>query len=195
MSCTASPLRGSPPRMRTVSDSLEVGATKRVPIRKLDKTGRRMTWIEDGCIVVDGRRVFRRDLYAWHYRSSTAFKERTAADMENLGLTRLRQGGTLEPNRVIKGLEAREAKKDIVPCKEYFDRIDAMMERKKSEDFDYWYISDEPECRGVSAIYLRHIYEYMKERDPYHVILTSSRRTPTSGHTTTGAATAAMRGL
>ena len=151
------------------------GATKRVPIRKLDKTGRRMTWIEDGCIVVDGRRVFRRDLYAWHFRSSTAFKERTAADMENLGLTRLRQGGSLEPDRVIKGLEAREAKKDIVPCKEYFDRIDAMMERKKSEDFDYWYISDEPECRGVSAIYLRHIYEYMKERDPYHVILTSSR--------------------
>ena len=151
------------------------GVTKRVPIRKLDKTGRRMTWIEDGCIVVDGRRVFRRDLYAWHYRSSTAFKARTAADIENLGLTRLSLGGTLEPGRVIKGLEAKEAKKDVVPCKEYFDKIDAMIERKKAEDFDYWYISDEPECRGVSAIYLRHIYEYMKERDPYHVILTSSR--------------------
>lgn len=151
------------------------GVTKRVPIRKLDKTGRRMTWIEDGCLVVDGKRVFRRDLYAWHYRSSTAFKDRTAADMENLGLTRLRQGGTLEPGRVIKGLEEKEAKKDIVPCKEYFDKIDAMIERRRLEDFDYWYISDEPECRGVSAIYLRHVYEYMKEHDPYHVILTSSR--------------------
>ena len=151
------------------------GVTKRVPIRKLDKTGRRMTWIEDGCLVVDGRRTFRRDLYAWHYRSSTAFNERVDADDARLGLTHLKLGGALEANRVIKGLETIEAKKDVVPCKEYFEKVDQMIEKKKTEDFDYWYISDEPECRGISPIYLRHIYEYVKDRDPYHVILTSSR--------------------
>ena len=151
------------------------GVMKRVPIRKLAKTGRRMTWVENGCLVVDGKRTFRRDLYAWHYRSSAAFDARTEADDANLGLTHLVLGGALEANRVIKGLEDREAKRDVVPCKEYFEKIDQMIERKKGTDFDYWYISDEPECRSISPIYLRHVYEHVKERDPYHVILTSSR--------------------
>ena len=151
------------------------GVTKRVPIRKLEKTGHQMSWIEDGCLVVDGRRVFRRDIYAWHYHGGTAFDERTAADMTRLGLTNLKLGGTLEPGRVIKGLEEREAKTDVVPCGDYFKKIDKMIERSKTQDFCHWYISDEPECRNVSQIYLRHIYEYVKERDPYHVILTSTR--------------------
>ena len=149
--------------------------TREYKIRKLAKTGRRMAWISKGRLIVDGKPVLRRNLYATGYMGGKAFAERFAADKRLYLTPEVVSGGSLEPDRVIKGLESREARKDIRPCKEYFDKIDAMIESSKDRDFVYWYISDEPECRQVSPVYLRHIYEYMKERDPYHVVLTASR--------------------
>ena len=35
--------------------------------------------------------------------------------------------------------------------------------------------ADEPECRGLSRIYLKHLYDYITEKDPYHVVLSASR--------------------
>ena len=151
------------------------GVTKRVPIRKLAKTGRQMSWIENGHLVVDGKPVFRRNLYGWRYMAGRAFDARIDADKDLFLTPEIVQGSSLEPFRVIKDLEMREAKRDIVPCKEYFEKVTRMIESQKDRDFTCWYISDEPECRGVSPIYLRHIYEFMKKNDPYHVILTSSR--------------------
>ena len=149
--------------------------TKDFKIRKLAKTGRRMSWISKGRLVVDGKPVLRRGIYATGYMGGMAFAEKFDADKRLFLSPEVTWGGTLEPGRVIKGLEGREARKDIVPCKEYFDKIDAMIEKSKEKDIVYWYISDEPECRGLSQIYLRHIYEHMKEKDPYHVILTATR--------------------
>ena len=152
------------------------GAKKTVKIRKLAPTGHRMAWISKGRLVVDGKPVLRRGIYALGYHGGEAFKERFDND-KRLYLTPEANagGGTLEPGRVIKGLESQEARKDVRPCAEYFKKIDAMIERNKDRDFVSYYISDEPECRGLSPVYLRHIYEYMKEKDPYHVISTASR--------------------
>ena len=148
---------------------------KEYKVRKLAKTERTMAWISKGNIVIDGKPVLRRDIYAQGYRGGKAFAERFNAD-KNLYLTpEVKWGGTIEPNRVIKGLEMREARRDVVPCKEYFEKIDALIEKAKDKDYAYWYISDEPECRGVSPVYLRHIYEYMKEKDPGHLVLMASR--------------------
>lgn len=156
--------------------SVAVGdVTREFRIRKLAKTGKRMAWISKGRLIVDGKPILRRNLYAPGYMGGKAFAERFAADKRLYLTPEVESGGSLEPNRVIKGLESREARKDIRPCKEYFDKVDAMIERSRDKDFVYWYISDEPECRGLSPVYLRHIYEYMKEKDPYHVILTASR--------------------
>ena len=156
--------------------SVAVGdVTREFRIRKLAKTGKRMAWISKGRLIVDGKPVLRRNLYASGYMGGKAFAEKFAADKRLYLTPEVVSGGSLEPNRVIKGLESREARKDIRPCKEYFDKVDAMIEASRDRDFVYWYISDEPECRGVSPVYLRHIYEYMKEKDPYHVILTASR--------------------
>lgn len=151
------------------------GMTKEFKIRKLAKTARRMSWISQGRLVVDGKPVLRRGIYAKGYMGGKAFAEKFDSDKRLYMTPEVSQGGTLEPGRVIKGLEAREARKDIVPCKEYFDKIDAMIEASKEKDFAYWYISDEPECRGLSQVYLRHVYEHMKEKDPYHVVLTATR--------------------
>ena len=151
------------------------GAKREFKIRKLAKTGRRMAWISKGRLVVDGKPVLRRGIYAQGYMGGKAFAEKFAADKRLYLTPEVSQGGSLEPFRVIKTLETREARKDVVPCKEYFDKIDAMIEKSKDRNFVYWYISDEPECRGLSPVYLRHIYEHVKEKDPYHVILTASR--------------------
>ena len=152
------------------------GAMKKVKIRKLAPTGRRMAWISKGNLIVDGKPVLRRNLYATYYLGGAAFKEKYERDLPTFGVTtEVTAGGTLEPGRVISGLERKEAILDVYPCKEYLEKLDRKIEESKDKDFVYWYISDEPECRGVSPIYLRHVYEYMKEKDPYHVILTASR--------------------
>ena len=36
-------------------------------------------------------------------------------------------------------------------------------------------MDDEPECRGVSPVYLKHLYDYVTDVDPYHVVMLSSR--------------------
>lgn len=161
----------------TATLAVEAGGVRRkFPIRKLAPTGRRMTWISRGRLVVDGKPVLRRGIYATGYMGGKAFAERYAAD-DRLFLTPEANGsgGTVEPERVIKGIEAREAHEDVVPCKEYFDKIDATIEKSKEKDFAYWYICDEPECRNISPVYLKHIYEHLKEKDPYHVVLMASR--------------------
>ena len=156
----------------TATLSVEVGGTKReYRIRKLAKTGRRMAWISKGRLVVDGKPVFRRNVYAKGYMGGKAFAERFDKDTRRYDTPDISQGGTIEPNRVIKGLEAREGRKDVMPCREYLDKIDAMIEKSRDRDFVYWYICDEPEYRGVSPVYLRNIYEHVKEKDPYHVVL------------------------
>jgi len=68
-----------------------------------------------------------------------------------------------------------EALNDIRPCDKLFDKISQIIEENRNKEFFYYYISDEPECRGVSPVYLKHIYDFVAEKDPYHVILMASR--------------------
>ena len=154
------------------------GSRRAFRIRRLAPTGHRMAWIENGRIVVDGKPVFRRGIYAKGYHGGKAFDARFAAAEaagEILLTPEVSRGDTLEPGRVIKGLEGKEARRDVRPSAAYFAAIDRKLEKAKDRDFAYWYISDEPECRGISPVYLRHIYEYICERDPYHLVLTSTR--------------------
>lgn len=155
------------------------GKDRTVRVRKLDKSGHMMTWISGGNLVVDGKPTFRRDFYAPYFAASKAYIEIYTNDAANgFCLTRpITRGSWFEPCRLMGGraFEAKEVKKDVVPCKELFAKIDKILEDCKDKDFGYWYISDEPDVRGLSEVYLRHIYEYVKERDPYHVILSASR--------------------
>ena len=146
-------------------------------IRKLAPftDGRHMSWVENGCLVVDGKPVLRRNMYAEYYMGGEAFKRKYDAD--DLHQTKwLTCIGTLEPMRLIRGIEQREATRDVRPCDEIFAKVDAVIEQGlgKSKG-SYYYISDEPECRGLSPVYLKHIYDYVCEKDPYHVVLTCSR--------------------
>lgn len=147
---------------------------QQLKIQRLEPSPNMCTWIENGNLMVDGRPTLRRNMYATYYMGGEAFKRRYDAD--HLHETRHLSGGvTLSANRLIPGIEAREGTKDVRPSAELLAKIDEVIEKNKGRDFPYYYISDEPECRGVSAVYLRHIYEYVAEKDPYHVILMASR--------------------
>ena len=152
------------------------GKTVKTRILKLAPTGHDMSWIENGHIVLNGRQILPRRMYSEGYKGGRAFAEKYAAESTNrLCLTReVRPGGGLVSDYVVKGIE-REAVRDVKPCQELLDALAKQVEKNREKDFTSWYISDEPECRSISPVYLNYVYEYMKKIDPYHVILTSSR--------------------
>ena len=146
-------------------------------IRRLAPTGRQMSWISGGNLIVNGEPVLRRNMYADYYRGGEAFKRKYDADDLHQTLEIRGNIGHVQPGRLIKGCEAPggEASKHARPTEEMLRLVDATIEANKGRDFTYYYISDEPECRGLSKVYLKHLYQYIAEKDPYHVILTASR--------------------
>ena len=144
-------------------------------IRRLADTGHTMTWISKGNLVINGRPTLRRNMYDPYYRIGESFRRRYNA--ENLYETREFTEVDIQPSTLVSGCEGAggEATKDQMPSEEMLRGIDARIARNKDRDFGYYYISDEPECRGLSSAYLRRMYEYIADKDPYHVILTSSR--------------------
>ncbi len=146
-------------------------------IRRLEPKpeGYKMSWISGGNLIVNGKPVLRRNMYANYYMGGEAMKEKYDAD--DMCITKDINGikGWVEPARLIKGIEAREATKDVKPCKEYFEKLDKTIANGLTGKGVYYYISDEPECRNVSPVYLKHIYDYLCEKDPYHVVLIGSR--------------------
>ncbi|MBQ9335895.1 MAG: hypothetical protein IJS14_01190 [Lentisphaeria bacterium] len=142
-------------------------------ITRLKKNSGSMVWIENGVIVKNGKPWYPRHIYAFGYHGGEAFMERYKSD--DLAVSPFRQA-TLEPARLVKGIEAKEATKNVKPCPELFEKVRKVVERKRNDpDFDCYYISDEPECRRVSPVYLKYIYDFVSELDPYHPIATCSR--------------------
>ena len=132
-----------------------------------------MVWIENGVIVKNGKPWYPRHIYAMGYQGGEAFTERFKSD--DLAASPFRMAA-LEPGRLVKGLEAKEATKDVKPCPELFEKVRKVVESKRNDPvFDFYYISDEPECRRISPVYLKHIYDFVSGLDPYHPVVTCTR--------------------
>ena len=132
-----------------------------------------MTWIENGHLVLNGTGVVKRLIYAEGLTCGKTFKERFERDRESFMLTK--DFNSIDVAGLISKYEKREATRDVKPCAELFERIKACIDSKRGSDYAVTYICDEPECRGISPVYLRYIYEYLKEIDPGHIVYTSSR--------------------
>ena len=147
-------------------------------IRRLAPTGHKMTWISGGNLIVNGKPILRRNMYARTYRVGTAFDRRYTADnlyeTEEFAETGLIH---IQPQILLPGSEASggEATRDQMPSEEMLRKVDEVVEKHKNTDMYAYYISDEPECRSLSITYLKHLYEYVADKDPYHLILTASR--------------------
>jgi len=146
-------------------------------IRRLAPTGHMMTWISRGNLVVDGTPVFCRRMSAVGWHGGEAFRRKYQAD--NLRETRqiISQTGTLQAGKLLPGSESpgAEATVDGPLSEEMRRRVDQVLEANRDRDFAYYAITDEPECRGISRIYLKHLYDYITEKDPYHVVRLSTR--------------------
>lgn len=149
----------------------DAGAT--LTVRKLAKTARRMAWVDRGSLVVDGTPVFSRKVAHAGYKVSAWSREIFATN--SLNETAIVTARNLEARRLVPGSEPREGTKDQMPSAEVLAAIDRQMGAVKDEDFVYYYLCDEPECRGVSPVYLKHLYDHVTARDPYHVIRIGTR--------------------
>ena len=158
---------------------------EKVSIRNLPPTGRDMTWIEDGCLVMNGKRVFRRYMCGLNYKMGRAAWERFSAERPSFRMTdRFCNGPIVEPERLVKGIERKEGIYDVEPSPELLAKIDAVVDKAtKERDFGTWFLLDEPECRNISPIWCNHLYRHLAEKDPYHVVYTDSRNgKPTLGY-------------
>jgi len=143
-------------------------------VTRLKKHSGSMLWIEDGRIIKNGKPCFFRTMSAFGFHGGAAFAERIAKD--DLCFLRPKKEVTLEPSRLIRGIESREATKDVKPCAELFEKIRKIVESRRDDpDFELYYICDEPECRNISPVYLKYIYDYVCELDPYHLVIICSR--------------------
>ena len=158
----------------TITDS-ENTFTKK--IRRLAPTGHTMAWISGGNLVIDGKPTLRRNMYAVHYMGGEAFKLRYDADDLHQTEEVRRSPGFTTPSRFIKGACASggEATLDQKPSDEMYRKFAEAIESSKDKDFVYYYLEDEPECRAISPVYLKYLYDFISDLDPYHVILIGTR--------------------
>ena len=156
-----------------VVDAADPSSSVDLVVRNLAPTGKRMAWVEDGALVVDGTPVFSRKVAHPGYRVSAWSKEIFATN--SLNETKVVTARNLEARRLVPGCEPRECVKDQMPSAEVLAAIDRQIESVKDEDFVYYYLCDEPECRGVSPVYLKHLYDHVVAKDPYHVIRIGTR--------------------
>jgi len=162
--------KGTEAVLTATTDSWEIKKT----MRNLVPTGHTMSWISGGNLVVNGKPVVRRNMYATYYNGGEAFRRRYDAD--NLHETRYVTWESTQPQVMIPGCNrytatfAGEACLDAEPSAEMLRKLDAVIESKKDKDYVYNHTWDEPEYSHISGIYMKHIYDYLSERDPYHVI-------------------------
>ena len=143
-------------------------------VRKLAKSAHRASWVENGNLVIDGKSVVSRRIAHPGYRGG-AWLDSIFKTNEMHDTTAFVGEREIEFRRLVPGSEAREGTKDQEPSREVLDAIAKRMDEFKDDDFAFWYVCDEPECRGVSPVYLKHLYDFVAARDPYHVIRIGTR--------------------
>lgn len=148
-----------------------------VKIRHIRKSGGLMGWIENGSLIVNGEPVFFLSFYDMGFgplggwKLSRAWLEKNPyPPFPHHNYPRK----TMDPNSFIRGIEGKEGIYDVKPSQELLDKIAKRID-PESKEFLFYYLNDEPDCRGVSPVWLRHIYEFIKERDPYHLVMIIDR--------------------
>ncbi len=160
--------------MKLLDDGREITAVSQT-ITRLKKNSGSMLWIKDGVLYRNGSPCFFRTMSALGYQGGKAIAERIAKD--DLSFLHPRELN-LEPCRLVKGIESREATKDIKPCRELFEKIRKLVESNRNNPkLDMYYLCDEPEYRGISPVYLKYLYDFISELDPYHPVIICSQVT------------------
>ncbi|MFA6931186.1 MAG: sugar-binding protein, partial [Lentisphaeria bacterium] len=153
-----------------------------IPVRtgEIVTTVRRITnakaWIRNGRVIVNGKPEF---LLGWYggpgWICSKAFNEKYPSQADKHPFNLPGWIG-LEVTRLLGNkIETEEMVYDRMPSQKVFDAVQAVIEKNRNSPQILYYLSDEPECRGVSTVYLRHLYEFCKKLDPARLVMIISR--------------------
>ena len=152
-----------------ILDNGKIIASTDCVVTRLPENNGSMIWIENNVLIKNGKPWYPRTIYARGYLGGTLFQERYLADQ--LGETEVKRRN-ISPGQLITGLESREATRDIKPCPELFEKIRKVVNKAKVDpEFDFYYICDEPEYRNISPVYLKYIYDFVSDLDPYHPLM------------------------
>ncbi|MBO4648574.1 MAG: hypothetical protein J5806_10505, partial [Lentisphaeria bacterium] len=159
-------------RVKLLDRGKEIASVSQT-VRRLKKTAGSVLWIKDGVLYKNGKPCFFRTMSAVGWHGGKAFDERLKKD--DLGFRHPRVVN-VEPKRLVPGIEPKEATKDVKPCPEVFEKIRAVVEASRDDPtVDLYYLADEPECRNLSPVYLKFLYDFISELDPYHPVISCSR--------------------
>ena len=149
-------------------------------IRRLAPIEGTMTWVSGGNIICNGKPVLPRKMYGPLWRGGTVFGERYQREEQYNTEDKFKRQHFyhMGPNSLIRGSEASggEALEDRMPSDEMLRKLDEVIEANKGKDFAFYYLSDEPDLRRLSPIYLKNYYEYVAEKDPYHICMMCFKR-------------------
>lgn len=133
-------------------------------------------WIRDGKIIVAGKAQYQLGWYGgpgWITSKAVLEKFPTTASKHPITLI---PWTTLDPGRLLTfNIEKEEVVFDRKPSQKVLDATKKAIEKNRLNPAYSYYLSDEPECRGLSPIYLRHLYRYIKELDPTRLVVIISR--------------------
>lgn len=188
------PLRGNVADFAFDATNLEVGdhtltaeaicdgkvlAETKLVIRKLAQPAGSGVYIDEHLrLVVDGKPVFARGWYSTErYLVSQALRNqygsRPDSEFVNAWHCELRlEAERLDPTERSSG----RVKKDVEPSAKVIEAMTKLITANHANKDVWWYyLCDEPECRGVSPVYLKHQYDLIKKLDPYRPVMIVTR--------------------
>jgi Carbohydrate family 9 binding domain-like len=155
---------------KTIAEGVQV-------IRKLAPNKGSTVYIDRNLnLVANGRPLFYRGWYGGsQWMVSAVIQKRWPTPKDAFPSADYGVGVGVEPERIDRA-DKQNTQRDIKPSKKVLDGIRARVSKARNDPKTWWYyLSDEPECRNVSPVYLKYCYDLIKELDPYHPVVIISR--------------------
>ena len=127
----------------------------------------KMVRLDSSGPVADGKAIFPRNIHTFKYQNKLIALESPRKDGIELKHSDL---CVLATARLIKVAED-EAVKDVRPSQVVFERIRRKIAECKNKNFLFYYLCGNPERHGLSPVYLRHVYKFIREQDLFHPVM------------------------
>lgn len=124
-------------------------------------------------MVVNGKPVFPLGWYGSYFMVSRQLKEEYPAHAD-FGTYCYRDNVGLETTRHCRSEIAR-SKTDVDISDRYKEVLTSRVEQNRGNDFWCYYLADEPECTGISPVFLQSAYSHLMALDADHPVMIISR--------------------
>lgn len=148
-------------------------AEGRTVVRKLPPFPGSIAYIDkDLNFVLNGKPMFIR---SWYNGGGTWMVSRAIRNAGNEGpITKYVNAWECVQNMQAERIDKAEiprTKLDVEPSQKIFDTLKKRIDDNRTNmNLLWYYLEDEPECRGVSPVYLRYLYRFIKKNDPYRPV-------------------------